>query len=253
MEGTCKQHAQMPTGSEQPYKVSCERKPWFLVVRQFLKLFVKKPEFIYLGEKVSSGGIILSNHEGAACPLTMELYGQVPVRLWGAHQMNSGFASAYEYQTRIYYHQKHHWNLYLARLFCLIATPLTYMFYKGINLISSYGDIRFKRTLKESLATLESGHTVVIFPEKSDNGYLKELTGFYPGAVMLFQYCQKYGLNVSVHVAYLKKETRQYVFDAPVYINDLLALGLSRTELAERLCQRCNELGRMEFKAKRKC
>lgn len=229
--------------SSEKYK----RKAWFRGVKAILRIFVKKPEFIYLGEKVSPGGIILSNHEGPKSPLSLELYGDVPARFWGAHEMNDNLISAYRYQTKIYYHQKQHWNLHLARLFCLVATPLTYMYYKGVNLISSYGDIRLRSTLTESLNTLIEGHSVVIFPEKSDNGYLKELTGFYPGAALFFQYCQKNGINVPVHIAYLQRETRHYIFDAPTTVDELLALGLSKKELMQRLCDRCNELGRMSF------
>ena len=88
---------------------------------------------------------------------------------------------------------------------------------------------------------------MVVFPEKSDNGYFDELTGFYPGIVMLFQYCQRHGLDVPVHVAYLRRKRKQYIFDAPVTVGELLRLGLSREELAQRLCDRCNELGKMEF------
>lgn len=223
------------------------RKPWFRAVKAILRIFIKKPEFIFLGEKVRPGGIILSNHEGPKAPLSLELYSELPLRLWGAHEMNKSLQTAYQYQTNIYYHQKQHWNLFLARLFCLIATPLTYLYYKGIHLISSYGDTRFRATLSESLTTLNSGHSVVIFPEKSDNGYLRELTGFYPGAVMLLQYCRKKGLNPPVHIAYLQRDSRRYIFDAPTTVDALLDLGLSRTELAQKLCDRCNELGRMSF------
>ena len=222
-----------------------ERKNWFKAVKSILRLFFKKPEFVYLGEKPRPGGIILSNHEGPKSPLSMELYSQLPIRCWGAYQMNASFSTAYRYQTKVYYGQKQHWNIHLARLFCLIATPLTYMYYKGIHLISSYPDARFKKTMKDSTDTLSSGYSVVIFPEMSDNGYLQELTGFYPGAIMFFQQCQRKGINVPVHVAYLQRDTRRYIFDAPVMINDLLASDLSRTELAQKLCDRCNELGKM--------
>ncbi|MBQ8831269.1 MAG: hypothetical protein IJ017_06690 [Oscillospiraceae bacterium] len=224
-----------------------ERKTWFRIVKKILRLFVKEPRYIFLGDKAEAGSIILTNHVGPSAPITNELYSDMPVRLWGAHEMNVSFKSAYKYQTEIYYHQKKHWNIYLAKVLCLIITPLTYMYYKGINLISSYGDVRFRKTLSESLATLESGTTVVIFPEKSDNGYFKVLTGFYPGAVMFLQYCQKHGINAPVFVAYLNKETRQYIFDTPKTVDELLSLGLSRTELADMLCARCNELGTMKF------
>lgn len=229
-------------------EMAYERRKWFRIVKALLRLVVKEPKFIYLGEEVRPGGIILSNHEGPKSPVSLELYSPVPQRQWGAHEMNESLKTAYRYQTHIYYHQKKHWNLWLARLFCLIATPVTYLYYKGIFLISSYGDLRLKKTLKESLETLKAGHTVVIFPEKSENGYFKELTGFHPGAVLFFQYCRRHGVNVPVHVAYLQRESRNYIFDAPTTVNELLDLGLDKHELAQKLCDRCNELGRMNIK-----
>ena len=223
------------------------RKRWFRAVKSVLRLIMKKPNFIYLGEPVRPGGIILSNHEGPKSPVSLELYLPVPHRQWGAHEMNANLKMAYRYQSVIYFHQKKHWPLRAARLFCLIAAPVTYLYYKGIYLISSYPDVRFKRTLKEAVETLKAGYSVVIFPEVSEKGYFRELTGFHPGAALFFQYCRRHGLNVPVHVAYLQRDSRNFVFDAPTTVNELLDLGLGKTELMAKLCHRCNELGKMEF------
>ena len=126
-----------------------KRKWWFKVLKKIMKIRYKKPTFVYLGEEVSTGSIILSNHEGTDAPMSLEIYTKMPIRMWGAHEMNSGLIKMYKYQTRVYYHEKKHWNLHLARLFCLIASPLTNLFYKGLNLISTYKDARFRKTLKE--------------------------------------------------------------------------------------------------------
>ena len=120
------------------------------------------------------------------------------------------------------------------------------MYYIGLELISTYRDVRFKNTLKQSIDALKQGHTLVIFPEISDKGYLKELEGFHQGAFMLLECCKKQGLNVPVYVAYYKKDTKQYIFDAATSVDGLLSQGLSREALAQQLCDRCNELGRME-------
>ena len=230
-----------------PTPVGYARKKWFTAVKAIVRCFVKKPEFVFLGEAPGPGSIILSNHEGASGPLTMELYSKLPVRFWGTYEMNTDFKTAYRYQTHIYYHQKKKWNLNLARLFCMLATPLTRMFYIGLDLISSYGDVRLRNTFRQSIDVLKKNHTLVIFPEVSDNGYFKELTGFYPGASMMFEQCRRNGLNRPVYVAYLNKESHKYIFDAPKSVNELLDEGLSRTALAEKLCNRCNELGKMQL------
>ena len=94
-----------------------------------MKCRYKQPKFVYLGEEISTGGVILSNHEGTDAPMSLEIYCNKPLRMWGAHEMNSGLIKMYKYQTRVYYHEKKGWNLHLARLFCVIASPLTNLFY----------------------------------------------------------------------------------------------------------------------------
>ena len=226
--------------------VEYTRKRWFLGLQKVIKFFIKKPRYVYLGEKPGPGSIILSNHESATVPLTLEMYAQMPIRFWGAHDMNEGFRAVYHYQSVTYYHGKKHWPLWCARLFCLLASPLTMIFYRGLDLIPTYPDIRFKNTLSQSIAALEKHNTLVVFPEDSSDGYHKELKCFLPGAIMLLEQCRRHGMDLPVYVAYYQKETHVHVFDKPVTVGQLLGKGLSRKALADELCARCNELGKMD-------
>ena len=224
------------------------RKPWFRCVKACMRIAIRKSKFIYLeGKKLDRPTIVLSNHVGTSAPLAWELYGQLPFRFWGANEMNCNLIELYKYQTRVFYHEKKHWNIHLARLFCLIASPLTYMFYRGIQLISTHKDIRFKATISESIRTLDDGKSVIIFPEISDKGYLDVLEGFHHGFVLLFEYCKKKGLNPPIYVAYYKKSEKKYIVDAPIMLSELLRKYNSKEEIAEALCNRCNELGKMTF------
>ena len=158
--------------------------------------------------------------------------------------MNSGLIKLYKYQTRVFYHEKKGWNIHLARLFCLLASPLTYMFYAGLNLISTYRDVRFRNTLTESLKTLEDGKSVVIFPEISDKGYLDVLEGFHEGCVMLANICYKRGMDVPVYVAYFKKgDPKRMLVGKGIDLAVLFEKGTTREQVAAYLCDRCNELG----------
>lgn len=223
------------------------RKPWFRVIKKIMRLFIKETEFVYLGEKIDEPTIVLSNHVGTSAPLAWELYGNLPFRFWGAYEMNASLAKLYKYQTRVFYHEKKHWNLHLARLFCLIASPLTYMFYKGINLISTYQDIRFKKTISESIQTLEEGKSVIIFPEISDKGYLDVLEGFHQGFTVLGSILLKKNMDMPITVAYYRKKEKRYIVDRPVMLSEIFKEGVSREEIAAQLCKRCNELGQMQI------
>ena len=222
-----------------------KRKLYFRVLKKLMSGRYKEPAFIYLGEKIGNGSIILSNHEGTDAPMSLEMYLDAPIRMWGAGEMNSSLCEVYAYQSKVYYHQKHHWNIHLARLFCLIASPLTYLFYSGLELISTYRDARFVKTIRESIEAIKAGDNIVIYPEVSDNGYLAELEAFHEGFVMLCEICKKRGIDLPIYVTYLKKKEHIYVVDKPVLYSELSAGGASREEIAKRLCDRCNELGRM--------
>ena len=222
-------------------------KGWFRFMKSLTLKRYKKPNFVYLGEEIGTGGIILSNHEGTDSPMSLELYLDKPIRMWGAHEMNSGVVKMYKYQSRVYYHEKKHWNLHLARLFCLLASPLTNLFYSGFDLISTYRDGRFLKTIRESIDALKAGDNIVIFPEDSSEGYKAELDGFYQGFIALAEVAYKKGMDVPVYVTYFQKKNKVYVVDKPVLYSELIKEGATREEIAKRLVDRCNELGKMDF------
>jgi len=228
-------------------KYKKNRKWWFKLLKKIMKIRYKEPEFVYLGDEIKNGSIVLSNHEGTDAPMSLEIYLDSPIRMWGANEMNSGLIKLYKFQTRVYYHEKKGWNLHLARLFCLIASPLTNLFYKGLNLISTYRDSRFIKTIRESVEAIKNEENIVIYPEDSKNGYLAELEGFFAGFVLVAEACKKEGIDVPIYVAYFRKNEKKYIIDKAVMYSELSKNGDSKEVIAKKLCDRCNELGKMEF------
>lgn len=223
------------------------RKAWFRGFKKFLRLFIKESKFVYLGDKIGDKGIILSNHVGTSAPLAFELYGPKNIRFWGAHEMNAGLIRLYKYQSKVFYHEKKHWNLFLARMFCLIAAPVANIFYKGLRLISIHKGSKLRTTLNESVDALENNQNIIIFPEDSTNGYLDELEGFHAGFTLLCNMCLKRGIDIPLYVAYYKKDIKTYVIDKPIMLSQLFQSNETKEEIASKLCARCNELGKMSF------
>ena len=223
---------------------------WFRGLKRLMTIRYKAPQFIFLGgEEFENGSLILSNHEGTDAPMSLEMYLNKPLRMWGAHEMNSGLIKMYKYQTRVYYHEKKHWNLHLARLFCLIASPLTNLFYKGLNLISTYKDTRFLKTMRESLAAVKNGESIVIYPEDSAKGYLAQLEGFFAGFAVFAEHASKRGIDIPIVVSYFRKNEKVFVFDKPQRYSSLLAQYGSKENVINYLLNRCNELGVMDLSA----
>ena len=225
------------------------RKGWFRGFKKFIKLLgvYKKPEYVFLGKGFERGSLIISNHVGSSGPLTLELYMEKPIRFWGTYEMNSGLKSVYKYLTTVYFPQKKGWRVWTAKLFGIIAAPVANLFYKGLNLISTYPDVRFVKTVHQSLDALKRGESIVIFPEDSTKGYLAVLEGFHEGFVLLGEVALKQGLDLPIYVSYFRKSDCTYIFDAPVNFSELSEMYGSRAEIAKYLCNRCNELGKMHF------
>ena len=223
-------------------------KPWFRFMKKLMRSRYKEPKFVFLGEEFKDGSLILSNHEGTDSPMSLEMYLDKPFRLWGTYEMNSGLIKMYKYQTRVYYHEKKHWNLHLARLFCLLASPLTNLFYKGLNLISTYRDARVLKTMRECFDAIKDGNSIVIFPEDSTNGYLAELEGFFAGFAVFAEFCLNKGLDLPIVVSYFKKKERVYIFDKPVYYSALLKDCGDKDGIIKRLLIRCNQLGKLNVR-----
>ena len=230
-----------------PTPTAKKRKLYFRFLKKLMRGRYKEPKFLYLGDEITTGGLILSNHEGTDAPMSLEIYLDKPLRMWGASEMNSGLISLYKYQTKIYYHEKKHWNIHLARLFCIIASPLTHLFYSGLDLISTYHDTRLVKTMRESVESIKNGDNIVVFPEDSTNGYLAELEGFHEGFVMLADVCKMKGIDLPIFVTYFKKNELTYIIDKPILYSTLKEKGMSREEIAKYLCDRCNELGKMDL------
>lgn len=223
----------------------------FKIYKGFIKLFKKKVKYYYLGEKFDNGALILSNHESTKGPLAWEFYCDKRVRFLGNEEMNSGLIRMYKYQTKVYYHEKKHWNLFLARLFCLLATPLTWLFYNGLHLISIREGVALRKTISDAYISLcEYKENLVIFPEDSTNGYLEELEGFKHGFLLICEYAYKQGLDLDIVVAYYQRKNNLCVVDSTIKYSELLAKYENRSSIAEALKNRCNELGKMKFNDK---
>jgi len=223
------------------------RKTWFRGLKCFLKLFVPKPKFVYLGESITKPSIILSNHVGASAPVKYELYFKENFRFWGTYEMNSGLKSVYKYLSTVYFHQKKHKGKFVSKLIAFFACPFANLFYKGLNLISTYKDHRFKNTIKESIKTIQNGQNLIIFPEDSSKGYFDNLTQFFAGFVVLAKMFYKKGIDLPIFVSYYRKKDKTFVIDKPINFSDLVKTRLNKYEIAKMLCNRANALATIDI------
>ena len=220
-----------------------KKHPIFNGFKAFLRLFKKKPKMVYLGKQPKEPCIILSNHVGSSGPITYELHADFQFRFWGTYEMNGDFKTLYKYLSKDFYHAKLHMPLWLSRIWCVIAAPVAHGFYKGLELISTYKDTRFWGTMKESLATLQDGKSLIIFPEDSTHGYYDNLQFFFSGFTLLAKACVQKDLDVPIYFAYYSKKHKTIMFDKPTTCSELLNSAPTKEEIAENTRVRINALG----------
>ncbi len=225
----------------------CERAKWFKFVKCILRIFIKKPKYVFLGENFCDRALILSNHVGAKGPVAFEVYHDKPFRFWGTYEMNSGIKEVYKYLSQIYLYKKKHFSKFFAKVIGFIICPFLWLYYRGLKLISTYSDYRLKSTIEESIKTINQGGSIVIFPEDSSNGYYDRLTEFFSGFALLANQCLKQGIDLPVYVTYFKKKPRAFIVDKPFMWSEMVKSGLDKKQIAKLLLNRCNSLGKMDL------
>ncbi|MBO6060849.1 MAG: hypothetical protein J6P98_01850 [Clostridia bacterium] len=234
------------------YVPHIERKipAWFRAYRAVIRLFVKKPRFVRLGSEEEEPSVIVSNHEGAAGPMTWEMYYSKLKTFWVAHENTEGLRSVYRYLAHLYFPQKKHILKWLSAAFAFVASPFVWLFYVGLSAIPTYSaPDKLISTVRMSETELTHGCSVIIFPEDSSSGYFKKPAKFFGGFVLLCDRMLKKGVDLPVLVTYFSKKRRILVFDEPIRYSVLRRLHGSREVIAEKLRQRMCELADISDRA----
>lgn len=224
-------------------KQKSNRKIWWRISKGLVKITKKKPEWVFMGEEFCERSIILCNHVGTKCPLTLEYFFPYNFRFWGTHEMTEGMRSMCHYLQDVFYPIKKGWKKVPSKIIGFLGTPITTYIYAGLNLIPTYKDFRFMTTIKESIKTLKKNENIIIFPEDSTNGYQDVLVGFHGGFTTLASAALKEGMDLPIYVMYYQKKNHRFVVGKPVKYSELVNKGMTKDEMCEYLCNECNLLG----------
>ncbi len=228
---------------EQKFKVPSRKKPVFKVVSWFLKLKLKKPKIINLAGEISDKAIVVVNHSAKSGPPALDMYYPKYCAKWGAHEMFEDYKSRIRYLRDILYIKKLGKSKFYASLISPILAIFNPFVYKGMRMLPTYPDGRLVKTIKNSIAYLDSNASVMVFPEDSNNGYKEVLTGFFPGFVILAEkYFKEKGEDIPIYPVYYHLKRKVMVIDKPVYVQELKKQGMDRNQIAQYFCDKVNGL-----------
>ena len=221
------------------------RKTWFRGATRFLRLFFRKRKYLFLGEMPKEKCVVFSNHVGASCPVFHELYSPFKMRYWGTYEMTESFKVNYKYLSTTYLRDKKGFNKFFGKVIGGIITPFVRIFYRGMQLIPTYKNINFFKTIKMSEKSINDGETLIIYPEDSHDGYHDHLTNYFSGGFYFMdKYTTKYNCDLTVFNCYYVKKLRTFIVDKEIMFSELKnEFGTDYDAMAKKFCDRANELG----------
>lgn len=233
------------------FKVPTNKKqPVFKLVKKILKPFYRVNEIIQ-EEPLPEKCIVVSNHSAKNGPFALDIYFPQKTAKWGAYWMLGNYSSRFHYLRDVFYIKKQGMkkgNATLKSGFEAIFSPC---FYKGMRILPSYPDTRFRKTLDYSLKALDNGLSVMVFPENSNEGYKEVLTEFFSGFVILAeQYYKKMGEDIPIVPTYYHKKKKKIAIGKSEFVQKLKKLGMNRLQIAEHFKDRVNELFFKHIKGK---
>ena len=230
------------------WKTPNGKQPVWRVIRNVFVPFFKAKTIVYEGEQLPEKCIIVSNHNNKKGPMVFEINLPIIHATWGAYQMLGTYNERFHYLRDVFYMQKNGVGKFKATLRAGFEALFSIYIYKGMKILPSYPDVRFRKTLQYSMNVLDAGYAVSMYPEDSNQGYFEEMTHFFSGFVMLAQqYYTKTGEDVPVFPVYWGRNGNKLIVGKPLYVQDLVKEGLNRDEIADRFRLEVNGLYKRHF------
>lgn len=229
---------------QKEWRVPKRRQPIFGIFGKiFRPLFKAKVESVI--ETLPDKAIIVSIHAAKNGPMAISLNYPKFHCMWGHHDMLGGYITRYKYLRNVLYIQKMHKGKLSSTIKPIYEAAFSKWIYRGMKVIGTYTDMRFITTIRKSMAVLDEGASVVVFPEDSAEGYFDEVRAGFPGFVMLAAaYFSECGEDVPVIPAYISTEKKRFILGAPKYVHELELSGKSKQDIANELCEDINALYR---------
>ena len=136
----------------------------FRVIRFLVWLFYPKTTVAGAENLPEEASIVVGNHTQMNGPICGELYFPGRRKIWCAHQMMYvKEVPAYAFQD--FWSEKPKTVRWLYRLFSYIVAPFAACTFQNAYTIPVFRDNRLLTTFKQTIAELEAGGNVIIYPE----------------------------------------------------------------------------------------
>lgn len=178
--------------------------------------------------------VIVANHCQLNGPLVAELRFPGKLRIWTAGQMMQWKeVPAYAFQD--FWSQKPKWTHGYYKLMSYLITPLSVCLFNNARTIPVYHDMRLMTTFRQTLAALDEGKNIIIFPEHDVryNHIVYEFQNKFVDVAKM--YYKKNGKVLRFVPMYVAPNLKQAVLGAPIDFDPAADVKSERGRIAKAL------------------
>ncbi len=185
--------------------------------------------------------VIVGNHTQMNGPLACELYFPEHRYTWCAGQMmHLKEVPGYAFQD--FWSQKPRYTHWFYKLLSYLIAPLAVFIFNNANTIPVYRDTRIITTFKKTVARLEEGNSVVIFPEHDVkyNHILYEFQDRFIDVARL--YYKKTGKELAFVPMYIAPKLKKMYLGEPIRFCAANAMEEERKRICEYLMRQITDI-----------
>ena len=213
----------------------------YRVIRWLVRLFSPKYSMEGTAHLPEGGCIIVGNHSQMYGPIAAEFYTPGPHDIWCAGEMMNKEEVA-DYAYRDFWSHKPKAVRWFFWLFSRIIPPLSVLVFNSAHTIAVYHDARLTETFHQTLAHLEAGRRIVIFPECYDR-HNNIVYQFQDRFVDLARYeYRRSGKRLQFVPMYLAPKLGRMIYGEPVVFDPGRPIREERVRISDALMDRITEI-----------
>ena len=213
----------------------------YRIVRRLLLTFYRAPEITGLENLPEGECIIAANHAQLHGPIQAELFFPGDRSIWcNAETMDIHEAPAYAYKD--FWPGKPRALRWFYWIPAYIVAPILVSVLNNARCIGVYRDLRMRTTISRTLARLQEGARIIIFPE-TDPGLNTILSTFQPRFIDLGpRYARATGKTLQFVPMYIAPDLRKIVIGKPIAYNNRADARDERQRICTQLVDAISEL-----------
>ena len=213
----------------------------YKIIRALISWVYQKTQILGLEHLPAEPCIIVGNHCQLNSPLVAELRFPGKLKIWTAGQMMTWKeVPAYAFQD--FWSQKPRWTHWYFRLVSYLITPLSVCLFNNARTIPVYHDMRLMSTFRQTMAALDEGENIIIFPEH-DVKYNHIVYEFQDKFVDVAKmYYKKTGKTLQFVPMYVAPRLKQAKLGAPIAFDPTADVKAERVRITHALMEAITDI-----------